>query len=246
MYSVEGGSDQTLTLYELKEMGYDLGLKEYAIFDEAYRETLNNAIYQYYETREIGFQNVHLFIRKLNQRLDLIMRNKYNDLYDIKKTEFNALYNIEMHENFTHTIKNENTTTLNANSKNSTSTTTDSDNTTKVTDNNKLISSHYASDEMLREELSDLVYADGMQQTLDSNSTSDKGSMTTDTDFSQKDNSEQKDNGVQTETYERTTMGSSAGLPFSKALMQFKQYIEKYQLDNEICKDLSDLFMSIY
>ena len=48
------------------------------------------------------------------------------------------------------------------------------------------------------------------------------------------------------ETYTRKTLGSSAGLPFSKALEQFKDFANSYELDKDIIRELSPLFLGYY
>lgn len=45
-------SRYTIELRYLIEGNYDLGLKDYPIFDESYREQLNNKIIQHYYFRE--------------------------------------------------------------------------------------------------------------------------------------------------------------------------------------------------
>ena len=91
-------SRHTITIHELLENGIEIGLKDYTIFNEEYRAVLNNAIIETYRFREIGFSNPALFINRLNYKMDLIMRNKYNALYEAKATKFNPLYNIEIQE----------------------------------------------------------------------------------------------------------------------------------------------------
>ena len=117
--------------------------EDFPIFDENYREILNQAFINYYMFREIAFVNPQIFKIKLNQRFDLIMRNKYNDLYKAKMTDFNPLFNVDMTETYEHTIENTNNATLTGNNKtnsksNITSNTTDnitSENTLKNTSN---------------------------------------------------------------------------------------------------------------
>ena len=56
-------SRYTIELRYLIEGNYDLGLKDYPIFDESYREQLNNKIIQHYYFREIGFETEALLKR---------------------------------------------------------------------------------------------------------------------------------------------------------------------------------------
>lgn len=72
-----------MTLYQLIQSGYDIGLKasDYPLFDEEYRETLNNKILNRYMFNEIGFETPARFIFELNTKMSIIMPY-YNDLYN--------------------------------------------------------------------------------------------------------------------------------------------------------------------
>lgn len=74
----------TITIKTLLDNKFDLGLKDYPIFDEDYRNTLNQEIIDYYFMSEIGFETPALFKRMLNSRMQLIM-NKYNLMYKAQK-----------------------------------------------------------------------------------------------------------------------------------------------------------------
>lgn len=223
-------SEYTITLHDLIKSGFDIGLKDYEIFDEKYRQVLNNAIIKHYQFHEIGFQNPTMFKDRLNARMDLIMRNKYNMLYDIKKTEFNPLYNIELHEKYTRKIDNTNEGVEEQNSENT--------ETTINNTNNKGYSSRYPADSLTSDDLTSPLYADvgntsNTNETLtDENKSNIKSSNTI--------------TGNTVEEFEHTQEGSSAGLPFSKALIQFKQYVSQYNLDEQVISELSDLFMTVW
>lgn len=58
-----------------------LGLNDYPIFDEAYRETLNNKIIRHYYTREIGAETVGRFRMFVREAMHLVMPY-YNQLYE--------------------------------------------------------------------------------------------------------------------------------------------------------------------
>ena len=59
------------------------------------------------------------------------------------------------------------------------------------------------------------------------------------------DTNETNDSGTntQTESYTRKQLGSSAGLHFSKALIQLKQFYDKYDLDRQVCEELKEFFI---
>lgn len=61
---------------------YDaLGLADYPLFDETYRETLNNKIIRHYYTREIGAETAGRFRMFVRDAMHLIMPY-YNQLYE--------------------------------------------------------------------------------------------------------------------------------------------------------------------
>ena len=74
----------TITIKSLIDNNFDFKMNSYPIFDENYRNTLNqNILYHYYEN-EIGFETAPLFRFYLNQKLNEIMPY-YNELYKVQK-----------------------------------------------------------------------------------------------------------------------------------------------------------------
>lgn len=90
-------SKYTTELRYLVESHFDLGLKDYPIFDEAYRETLNQKIINHYYFREIGMETAELFKMYLNMTMNEIMPY-YNQLYKSELIKFNPLYNVDKFE----------------------------------------------------------------------------------------------------------------------------------------------------
>lgn len=223
-------SKYTITLHDLIKSGYDLGLKNYSIFNENYRPILNKSIIDYYEWHEIGFETPAMFVQRLNSKLDRIMRNEYNALYQAKTIEFNPLYNIELKETFEHNIEGEQETNSNSNLVNKSNTT--------GTDKTRGFTSRFPEDNITKEDLENLLYADVGNRQENNNTTTDK--------TEQKTTDKGTGKNKQNETYTRMTEGSSAGLPFSKAMLQLKQYYDKYRLDEQVIQELSDLFMTIW
>lgn len=74
----------TTTIRTLIDNNFDFELNEYPIFDETYRETLNQNILNHYYNDEIGFETASLFRFHLKARLNEIMPY-YNNLYNIQK-----------------------------------------------------------------------------------------------------------------------------------------------------------------
>ena len=74
----------TITIKSLIDNNFDFQMNSYPIFDENYRDTLNNNILNHYYENEIGFETASLFRFYLNQTLNEIMP-KYNVLYNAQK-----------------------------------------------------------------------------------------------------------------------------------------------------------------
>ena len=251
-------ADYTMTVYDLMQNNFDFGLNDYEIFDEEYRPILNNAILEYYKFREIGFQNPCLWRDRLRRRLDYIMRNKYNALYKAKLIEFNPLFNVDMTETFTHETSHKNNTKQTGssvtNGQEENNTTNDRTmNAERNTENEGLnITSQYPSDEMVNNDLSSNVFVDNaLKQTStnsDTETTTDKITQVSKLNNSDNTNVDNKiiEKGKEIETYTRTNKGSSAGLPFSKAMLQFKEFVMQYDLDGQVINELKDLFMTIW
>lgn len=70
----------------------------YPIFDESYRNVLENKILKHFYTREIGEETLGLWKLRLNTKLNEIMPF-YNKLYNSELLQFNPLYTV----NFTTT-----------------------------------------------------------------------------------------------------------------------------------------------
>ena len=101
-------SKYTTTIKVLKDNNFNFGLDSYPIFDENYRETLNNNILNHYLMNEIGFETPELFKFYLNQKMNEIMPY-YNELYKVQKKliDENLLLN---NVNLTETLHGSNTT----------------------------------------------------------------------------------------------------------------------------------------
>lgn len=96
----------TTTIKTLIDNNFDFGLKSYPIFDENYRNTLNNNILNHYYENEIGFETANLFKFYLNQKMNEIMPY-YNRLYENQNKVLNEMFdNVDIKEDF---IRNTNT-----------------------------------------------------------------------------------------------------------------------------------------
>ncbi|MBO7693067.1 MAG: hypothetical protein J6T10_10595 [Methanobrevibacter sp.] len=77
-------SKYTISIKNLIKNGFNFGLTDYPIFDEDYRNILNENILYYYYEDEIGFETPELFKTYLNRTMDRIMPY-YNNLYLAQK-----------------------------------------------------------------------------------------------------------------------------------------------------------------
>lgn len=127
-------SRYTIELRYLIEGNYDLGLKNYPIFDESYREQLNNKIIQHYYFREIGFETEALFKNRLNQKMNEIMPY-YNQMYESAKLNIDPLSTIDLEEVFSRKSK---TTGEGTSSTSGTGNNTNNFNSTDTTDYGKI------------------------------------------------------------------------------------------------------------
>lgn len=104
----------TTQLKSIVESGYDLGLKDYPIWNEDFRPTLNNMLLKHYWFREIGFETAGLFKFHLNRAMNEIMMY-YNLIYTTTQYDFDPLHNYTLQEVFGEqtTDKNNKTETRN-------------------------------------------------------------------------------------------------------------------------------------
>ena len=99
----EGTSDTPL---------YDLGLEDYVIHDESYREVLNKKIYDHYRFREIGLETPDLFKHFLNMTMNEIMPY-YKEIYtyQLSMLEKDIFQNFDQTEEFDRNTEGDSTST---------------------------------------------------------------------------------------------------------------------------------------
>ena len=93
--NAHNGANYTVELGTLIENGFDVGLNNYPIFDNNYRDELNRKIINHYFYREIAFETPGLFKRFLNRKMDEIMPY-YNQLYESTLLKFEPLVNLDI------------------------------------------------------------------------------------------------------------------------------------------------------
>jgi len=259
-------STYTISVYELQEYSFDFGLNDYPIWDEKYRVKLNTAILEFYMFREIGYVNPMVWRQRLRNKMDIIMRNKYNDLYKQKAIPFNALYTMELYEEYTHKIKNDG---LNSNN-GTTNYNTDGNNTSASSQNNHIattdtttnntnnlgLTSQFPSQEMTENDLTSNLFIDNATKTTGINTVTGISGVDTTIGGTNTATNKGVDKTVNTsagtntnnmdETYNKKTYGSASDLSFAHAMTQYYDYVEMYQLDQQVIAELKELFMQIW
>lgn len=248
----------TVSVLTLKENNFDFGLDKYPIFDENYREILNNSILNFYIMHEIGWHNPAVFRHFLSTRMDIIMRNKYNALYIAKSKDFNPMYTLDVFEETSHTVENKITGEVNVASNGTNNTVNINDiqvNTDSTSDNSNdalALASNYPSEDMANNDLTSNVYINnGQKNTNNANSKDNtkentKANNNSNTTIVGADKTTNVGNNITTETYNKRSYGSASDLSFAHAMIQFKEYCDNYNLDQQIIDELKDLFINIY
>lgn len=109
-------SKYTTTIKNLVKNNFDLGLKDYPIFDENYRTILNNNIINHYYMNEIAFETAQLFKFYLNQKMNEIMPY-YNNLYNAQKDIIDKYFdNVDIRETSNRNITSNTSSNSNSNS----------------------------------------------------------------------------------------------------------------------------------
>lgn len=232
-------SRYTIELRYLIEGNYDLGLKDYPIFDESYREQLNNKIIQHYYFREIGFETEALFKNRLNQKMNEIMPY-YNQMYESSKLVIDPLSTIDLEEVFS---KKSNTTGEGTSSTSGTGNNTNNFNSTDTTDYGKI------------SKFSDIAQA----QTTPNEILNDKYLTSATVDDGQDKNTNTGTNTSQTESTtsgtstdkrnldENTTLtrkGNNGTASESELLNMYRETF--LNIDMMIIDDLDELFLGIW
>ena len=216
----------TVTILTLQKNNFDFGLKDYPIFDEDYRNTLNNNILNYYLESEIGFETAQLFKRILNDRMALIMP-KYNKMYLAQEDllENGLLNNVNLRESMDRDTSNTSAQTDNGHASQTGSSTASNKNLYQDTPQGSISMQTLDAQN---------VYATNI--TLDSNSNS---STVTDSSTSRRDFT---NNG--TEDYVKTIIGNNGR---KYGIDVYSELVDKLKnIDMLIINELQDLFMGIF
>lgn len=208
----------TITIKSLIDNNFDFKMTNYPIFDENYRDTLNNNILYHYYENEIGFETAPLFRFYLNQKLNEIMPY-YNELYKVQKkliTDNLLLNNV----NITEQLQGSNTTT----------TSSTSQSTNSGTSNSKNLFQDTPQGQISNTDINNQTWATNL--TLDSNSTSNTI------------NDSNSASGQGTNSYIKTIIGNNGNKFNIDVLKDIQNNL--MNIDLMIINELNDLFMQIF
>ena len=211
----------TVTIKDLITNNFDLGLKDYPIYDESHRETLNNMIINHYLMSEIGQETPALFKLYLNNTMNEIMP-KYNILYravDEYVKRQSVLSDVDL------TIDTEGST-----ENNSLSTSVISANNSS-SEKSKMINSDTPQGKIYLNDLENQAYATTASLGSGENSSNSESNST---------------NKIDNDTVNKNkthTFGSNGKLPID-VMIKIQQGI--LNIDESIIKELQPLFFGLY
>lgn len=98
-------------LKEVLEYGYDIGLKDYPIYDEAFRPVLNQSIVDHFYLREIGAETVEIFVFYLNRTMRENMQWLNPVFAKLADPTYDPFENIDTTTDYKQTGSSDNSTT---------------------------------------------------------------------------------------------------------------------------------------
>lgn len=214
----------TITIKTLIDNNFDFKMTDYPIFDENYRNVLNQKILNHYYENEIGFETAPLFRFYLNNKLNEIMPY-YNILYEKQLQLLNNIdKNVNLVEDFKGTNTNESTTNTESKS------TSNSSGTSK----NKNLFQDTPQGNLNNTELENQTWATNYTM----NNTENKNEIN--------DNSSSNDiaNSNGTNNYLKTIIGNNGGRYNLDILADLQKNL--MNIDLLIINELNDLFMGLY
>ena len=226
-------SKYTAVIHNLREQGFDFGLKDYPIFDESYREILNNKLLDHFDFYEIGQETPALFKLFLNRTMNEIMPY-YNELYK-SRLEYseNLLKNVDFSEVFEGNANSEVAGTGNSNS------TSLSKNKTTGESESKNIFNSTPQGQILLNSIAEQNYATNLTQIGDNSTSNSENNITDSTD------STTSQKGKQSNAYNKKISGNNGNYLISDIILGFRKAI--VNIDYMIFEDerIKDLFFGL-
>ena len=214
----------TITIKTLIDNNFDFKMTDYPIFDENYRNVLNQKILNHYYENEIGFETAPLFRFYLNNKLNEIMPY-YNILYE---KQLQLLNNIDKNVNLVEDFKGTNT------NESTTNTESESTSNSSGTSKNKDLFQDTPQGNLNNTELENQTWATNytMNNTENKNEINDNSSS----------NGTANSNG--TNNYLKTIIGNNGGKFNIDILKDIQNNF--MNIDLMIINELNDLFMQIF
>ena len=231
-------SKYTTTIYYLKNNGFDFELNEYPIFDENYREILNNLILDNFLMDEIGFETPALFRHFLKTKMNEIMPY-YNTLYKLQaemvKNE-NLFNNVNLKEELNRNIEQTTESNGASTSKNNVSTNSNETNTSE----GKEVYQNTPQGALSHQNINNYTYATNVTMNGGNSNRNQDGSSITNSEITDKTTS----NGSNLENYIKTITGNNGKMYnielITKAINSFKN------INTKLLSELEELFMGVY
>jgi hypothetical protein len=170
--------------------------------------------------------------------------------------------------NGTNTQSNSGTNKSSINSDNVENSNLSNDNSNDTSNNGLSLSSNFPSQELTMGDVTDNLFVDNAQKqnqtTLVSEKQKQNQSTIGNTDTKQEGETTQTGTSTNnetnasttsqtgtnknnmSETYSKKTIGSASDLTFAHAMTQFKEYVDKFNLDQLVIDELKDLFMTVW
>lgn len=234
MYDHMIGAEYTVTLGELARSGFDLGLRDYPIYDEKHRDELNTRILEHFWTREIGFETPALFRQKLNTRLAEIMP-VYNQFYRAEAENAPTLDNYDMTTESESSSESSTRSTAKTDDKGTTSATAESDtdtdskgrNVVSVTPQTQL-SGHEDYATNLNDTISNTNVAGKSANKSESTGTSEQTAT----------------GGASDESRAKSRAHGRSGVSYAQAIADYRTSV--LNVDMLVIAELEPLFMGVY
>lgn len=226
-------SKYTAVIHNLREQSFDFGLNDYPIFDEEYREKLNNKILDHYDFYEIGQETPYLFKLFLNRTMNEIMPY-YNELYkSIINYSESLLKNVNLKEELNRNTHQDITAQGSSNSNASNSSTQNG------TSYNTSIFNQTPQGQILKNAIEDQNYATTFTQ--DKNTSQNTASSNIEDNTT--NNSSQNSSGD--ESYKKTITGNNGNYLVADIIQKFRNNI--INVDMLIIEDerIKDLFFEL-
>lgn len=259
------GIDEVLDKSRGKVFDFD-----FPIFDENYRNVLEDKILKHYYTREIGAETIGLWKLWLNTRMNEIMPY-YNQLYASEVIKFNPMYDVDLtttHQQVDNRNDNMTESELKVGSRDTDFSSHDEGSSNSHTDNDTSTDDGTKNDhwEMFSDTPSgdldgvrDEKYLTTALHTTDdrsgsnvhsvnevdnNGSSSNSSSGNSDTDYSEDINRNRQVGIKNVQDYASHVVGKTAGKSYSAMLAEFRETF--LNIDMQIINELKDLFFTLW